>query len=510
MTIRRIIILSVIFLLAGCSPAPVPPDFPATPPSIATPTPGFAPTITKTAVLSQPTAYPAPLTPEPSPHPSSTPGKQLYVDSEGRYQVELPDDWRPGDQAGVYKGPDGYFHAGDLPEMGFYSRAYQVCMRLAQTLGEPTAPLMSPIPVDIDSCQVAPIPYQNPAWARFVVKAPGVPPEKRYFYFEADGGHAAQISASLQMLVPSSLDDVIAFPSGPLRPADQAFWDAPRLPAADLPISETQLEVPEGDSPAKNYQFASYVPRDLWLARWAPKPTPTPDPLVAANLVLTGFGYELRQSPTGERGPYDLYQDGKRIREQIEIRQNPILSASGHDFAFLFYSTGLEILRSRGIEQWQNGGLPEGNFRFLGEHLLAPFWNPYFSSIDLLEEGQTVYRFSTFFGADFGLETFQVWQDHWLLEIRGFLIQDGEILNDQLGYEEIFDWQLIHGKPFFFFRKGPRVGISYDGQVQPVYYDDVAHYLCCGTGGNNPYYNGIFISFFAQRDGVWYFVQAGK
>lgn len=512
------ILILFAYVLAGCSPVAVTPEFPATPPVIATLASPPTPSITETALSSQPTAYPQPPAPRPTaypppaptPRPSPTPGKQLYLDPGGRYQVELPEDWQPGDQPGAYAGPDGYFRAGDLPEMGFYSQAYQVCMRLVQNLTEPTAPLMSPIPANIGSCQVVPIPYQDPVWARFVVKAPGVPPEKRYFYFEVDGGHATQIAASLQMLIPSSLDDVSAFPSGPLRPADQAFWDAPRLPAVDLPVTETRLEIPEGEISSIS-SLVNYVPRELWMSQWVSTPTATPDPLVATNQVLARFGYELRQSTAEEHGLYDLYQDGEIISEKIIIQQEPILSASERDLAFPFYSSGLKILRSSGIQPWKNEwGMPEREFRFLGEDLLVPFWNSHYSSIDLLEEGRTVYQFGTFFGANSGLETFQVWQGHWLLEIRGFLIQDGEILNDQLKFEEIFNWQLIHGKPFFFFRKGPRVGISYDGQVLPVYYDDVAHYWCCGSAASNPHNNGNFISFFAQRDGAWYFVQAGR
>ena len=372
---------------------------------------------------------------------------------------------------------------------------------------------MLPFSGEIDSCQVVPIPYQNPRWARAVIKAPSLTPEKRYFYFESDGAHMAGIAATFKMLLPTSLDDIIAFPSGPLRPADEAFWNTPRVPAAGLPLTETRLEVPAGESPAKNDQFPGYVPRELWLRRWGPKPTATSDPLVEANQVLARFGFELRQTSTQEAGQYDLYQNGKRIREQIYTWQAPTLSASGRDFALPFFSTSVqEVLRRGGPEQWTKElGGPERDYRFLGEDLMAPFWNwNLYASIDVLKENQLLYRFGTFYGADSGLETFQIWQEHWLLEVRGFLIQDGVILNDQLGYEEIFDWQLFNGKPFYFFRKGPRVGISYDGQVQPVYYDDVAHYLCCGTAGENPYNNGTMLSFFAQRDGVWYFVQMGK
>ena len=106
-----------------------------------------------------PSSLPATSTPtlQPSPppifQPSSTPSTQWYVDPDGRYQVALPSDWHPGDQPGTVSGTNGYFHAGNLPEMAFYSRAYQVCMRMVQTLSEPTAVLLSDFD-KIDICKV--------------------------------------------------------------------------------------------------------------------------------------------------------------------------------------------------------------------------------------------------------------------------------------------------------------------------------------------------------------------
>jgi hypothetical protein len=424
--------------------------------------------------------------------------------------VELPADWRSGDQPGMLKGANGYFHAGDLPEMGFYTRAFQVCMRLVQTLGEPAAPLLLPFFNKIDSCQVVPIPYNSPLWARVVIKAPGMPPEKRYFYFETDAAHMTEITGSFKLLLPTSPEDFYAFPSGPLRPADQLFWNTPRQPAAGMPLIETRLAVPAGDSPAKNDQFVRYVPQELWIWRSFPNPALKTDPLVEANKVLARFGFELRQAQTQEAGLYELYQDGNRIRERVTSWKAPILSSSGRNFALSLNSpNGHELLRRGGLEQWEKMG-PTGEFHFLGEELLAPYWNSGYSSIDLRKENQLIYRFVTLFGADFGLEGFQVWQNHWLLEVRGFLIQDGAILNNALGYEEIFGWRLLNGRPFYFFRKGPRVGISYDGQVQPVYYDDVAHYLCCGLAVNNPHSTAAMLQFYALREGVWYSVQMGN
>ncbi|HSD84053.1 MAG TPA: hypothetical protein VLG46_09355 [Anaerolineae bacterium] len=46
----------------------------------------------------------------------------------------------------------------------------------------------------------------------------------------------------------------------------------------------------------------------------------------------------------------------------------------------------------------------------------------------------------------------------------GEVIQEGVALNQQKGYEESFGFQLLQGKPFYFFKRQGRLGISYDGQ----------------------------------------------
>jgi len=92
------------------------------------------------------------------------------------------------------------------------------------------------------------------------------------------------------------------------------------------------------------------------------------------------------------------------------------------------------------------------------------------------------------------------------LEVGDFVIQDGEVLNPKLGFEEIFNWSLVKDKPTYFFRKESRVGISYGGQILPLQYQDVAHGLCCGPSQSNPRISDDFMHFYGKWDGVWYYV----
>jgi len=103
------------------------------------------------------------------------------------------------------------------------------------------------------------------------------------------------------------------------------------------------------------------------------------------------------------------------------------------------------------------------------------------------------------------------WDGKWVLEtFEEEVFVEGESLNDLLGYSDIFEFHLIAGKPFFFFRQDGKVRISYDGQVLPVEYDKVHHYGCCDSSAYNPRVGERIISFYALRGDQWYFVDMGN
>ena len=85
------------------------------------------------------------------------------------------------------------------------------------------------------------------------------------------------------------------------------------------------------------------------------------------------------------------------------------------------------------------------------------------------------------------------------------LVQDGELLNTQLGYDEIFEWHLVNDQPLYFFRDGFEYGLSYAGETLPMRYDDVIH----GELWDDAYSYSIISTllgtdFYARRDGIWY------
>jgi hypothetical protein len=96
------------------------------------------------------------------------------------------------------------------------------------------------------------------------------------------------------------------------------------------------------------------------------------------------------------------------------------------------------------------------------------------------------------------------------VEILGHLVKNGVLLNEQYSYDEIFSFQFLKGKPFYFFEKGGQIGISYDEQVTMLGFEEILHYGCCSAGLLNPRRAQSMVSFFAQKDNIWYYVEIGN
>ncbi len=112
-------------------------------------------------------------------------------------------------------------------------------------------------------------------------------------------------------------------------------------------------------------------------------------------------------------------------------------------------------------------------------------------------------------GVDNPVKGLWSWDGRWVLEVSGTVLVDGESLNRQLGYHEVFGWRLLDGEPFYFFTKGDGTGISYAGRVMPNRYEDVIHYRCCEPSAFNVRGNDTMVWFWALRDGEWHYVEAG-
>jgi len=66
-------------------------------------------------------------------------------------------------------------------------------------------------------------------------------------------------------------------------------------------------------------------------------------------------------------------------------------------------------------------------------------------------------------------------------------------------YDESFGFQLLEGKPFYFYKEEGKFRASYDGQEMRIEYDEIPHYLCCSAGGITPLKSENMVSFFGKR-----------
>jgi hypothetical protein len=262
--------------------------------------------------------------------------------------------------------------------------------------------------------------------------------------------------------------------------------------------------------------------RDPW--RQSPEMSSGPERLAYTNTILGQFGYHLEaDQPTQEDPSLQLYLNGDLIKENLDPVLLP-LALSEDDGSLLDFAQVVE-------ERFPTGSNPPGQFWLIRKDGLKP-WDPFshrFTRTPVLAGSKLVDlkfenevgpsriwieidgkpAFSMLLILDEPGDRLSGWDDHWVLEVDGTLVIDGQLMNLEWGYGEIFNWFLLEGKPFFFFEKGGQVSISYDGQELPVSYDEIIHAGCCG-GYQNPRSSEHMVSFYARRDGWWTYVEIGE
>jgi hypothetical protein len=125
------------------------------------------------------------------------------------------------------------------------------------------------------------------------------------------------------------------------------------------------------------------------------------------------------------------------------------------------------------------------------------------------------------------LQGLWAYDNHWVLEVihatekkalfqndidfdvLGEIILDGQSLTQQQESQETFGFQWMNGKLFYFFKKFGRIGVSYNGDEILLGYTQIPHYECCSGAALNPKSAENMVSFFAQRGGIWYYVEIG-
>src|SRR6185436_5997370 len=271
------------------------------------------------------------------------------------------------------------------------------------------------------------------------------------------------------------------------------FWEH----AIPLPsnISITEYPLPPDKNPTENDGLFQFVPTQVWPI-WKADTSLTPH-----KSTLKELGYEMNN--------LQLYRDGRLLLDHVTHVSDiyTFSTDSGTVTAFLVQvDLGREnyLIQNDAISTWGEYAIYDSDPILCQGELL---WVRTFS--DHIEvkrsSGDVIFSFETSWIPNHH-PSLIAWNGHWVLEVYSSIIQDGQVLNHKLSFQEMFDWGLVKGKPIYFFRKGAKVGISYDEQILPIQYDVAAHGLCCGPAQNNPSILNDAVHFFAKRDGVWYYV----
>jgi hypothetical protein len=208
------------------------------------------------------------------------------------------------------------------------------------------------------------------------------------------------------------------------------------------------------------------------------------------------------------------------VADGIDEIWAPSVNARGDDFALLYESNGkASVMHKTQTETWDMAAHGFTGPVYAGNSLVAV--------VDESSPARTIpgtFRYSVRSGdnqpsllkgefpydkVDNPIKGLSAWDGHWVLEVAGHLYIDGKDLTAEKGYDEIFGWHLVGGKPFYYFVKGGKTGIVYDHQIYGQQYDEIVHGRCCSPAVFNQSGTDQMSWFYGQKDGQWSYVEMG-
>lgn len=483
----------------------------------------------------------SPVTATPLPIPTNTPtpisfepiatqaDEQVYINPEGWYSVNIPSDWQEK-SPGLFAGENGFFETGYLPEMMFMQHPTNICHWLANIDSKSTYFVRAPtyLSKKANNCTLTTLPEITPASVQAIIENPSADYEDRFFYIKTDTEHYDEIRSSFAWLQPMDPDAESAFPTASLSSEDISFWENTVPVPSGFSITEYELSEEAQKADPSEKIFLEFIPPEARLENRNQGNTSsyTPDTWESVNDEINPFGYELKPTENDSLfSQYRLYRENVLVLDNIyrlpsincfstpevekiifivftvkDPNQSPLVL--GNVVSYLVQNDSITKWGDRSQNPMDPGRPPiltNDEFLWLkmGEYTQVQVQN---------NQRDVLFSFATYFGSRLPVEGFKSWNSHWILLVGDFMIQDGEIINEKFGFEEVFNWYLIKDKPFYFFRNGSRIGISYNEQFLPVYYHYLPHNYCCGLGLNNPRMIENTIRFFGERDSIWYYV----
>ena len=472
---------------------------------------------------STPTVFPTPVPPKP--------GEQRYVDPDKLYSVNLPAAWHPTGRPGSFAGKDGFLEIGYLPSLGYMPTSFGVCEWIANVATQHVYTIAGIPRIMHDSCELFTLPGVAPDTWMGIRANFDADYKHRFLYLQTDAKHYPTIDGSFSWLKPvkdqADSNEIV-------RATDRDFWNH----LGDMPktVSVKEYKLLGDGQHCKTHQdiCASYIPsKTLREQSDGLRSEGLDKTWQAINKEIEPFGYKLQ--PEVAPKVFRLYRGNTLLFDNVyEVPQIHFLPSKGRkEISMLvgvardpqkpFYDLGNVtrfLVTDGSVTQWKC--TPDEMKSFSRDAKLHCLWSPILYKDELIglktngegmiqvqdQRENVLAVFAIPYLPDLGeaVFRFQSWGSHWEMETYDFVVRDGRILNKELGFEAVFGLTLLDDKPFYFFRKGPRVGISYNGHVLPVYYEEIPHYMGCDLWRNNPRRISDSVRFFAKRAGTWYYV----
>lgn len=271
--------------------------------------------------------------------------------------------------------------------------------------------------------------------------------------------------------------------------------------ASGFQVHEYTLIEQSKDNP-DNVNFAERVPAAVAAARGAWRLPGAQDALEQSNKVLETFGYHLAPNLSAPFSGYTLFYGEDQVQRNIaQFEPASVLAdSSAHvntDFLLAFVTLdGQRLIAStQGIRPLPQQGpvslggslafAVTGNSNLSGAYAAGSMGIP----TDVQASANT---------------------QHQVAQINGHVLMDGRDLNLEKGADEVFDWRMINGQPFYFYTRAGITHLNYAGHDLPYTYDRVIHGNQSANAQYNPGTNGHIVWFYALRDGLWYYIEAGQ
>jgi hypothetical protein len=312
-----------------------------------------------------------------------------------------------------------------------------------------------------------------------------------------------------------------------VEPASTPVLAARQL--GDLTLEEYAVVSASVDTPS-HMEFHQRIPAEIFAKRAAWRDFNWQGRLDDNNRLLAPFGYRLEAMKSADgQDRADLYQGDTLVTGSLAY----VYPASAYqdetgqgDFAMIVEDSSYKqwLVRKDSLSEWDStahrfvlpilasGGRLIDVVRDVSQDEMGHELSYMYDVVLVQQDGQTVFTYAVAASPVTELvKGLWEWQGGWVLEINGTLIVDGANWNQkEIGADEIFGFQMIAGKPFFFFKRDGTIGMWYDGLELPVTYDDIIHYRCCEPAAFNPRTSPSMAAFFALREGVWYYVELGR